>query len=232
MIRLLRSSTAFQVSTTLQNCSSTSPQKLKAFFTEIKTMNTNQLMLPYAVLVALSMFVGTSTYALTATQAKAVRKAVTSVPVPEMAPKAVELILQSEKLDRETVAVTAVRAIIFRHKTSASAVVAAVSKAVPEVAAAVAAAAAELSHSEASHIIEAASLAAPAKSVDIQMAVNQTLRPFSRGEANSGGPSSGTLSGSSDPINRITGGKGDGTFPTTTPNTPQAPHSKDYSKPR
>jgi len=202
------------------------------FLPKLKTMNTNQLVSRYAVLVALSMFVGTSTFALTAIQAKAVRTAVTSVPVPEMGSKAVELILHAEKQDRENVAVTAVRAIVFRHKTSASAVVATVSKAVPEVAPAVAAAAAELSHSEASHIIEAASLAAPTKAAEIQMAVSQTLSPFNRGEANSGGPSSGTTSSDKKPINQITGGKGDGTFPLTSPNKAPTPQSKDYSKPR
>ncbi|MDB6036435.1 MAG: hypothetical protein JWM99_276 [Verrucomicrobiales bacterium] len=204
----------------------------KVFQPKLKTMNTNQLVPRYAVLLALSMFAGTSTFALTPIQAKAVRTAVTSVPVPEMGSKAVELILHAEKQDREIVAVTAVRAIVFRHKTSASAVVATVSKAVPEVAAVVAAAAAELSHSEASHIIEAASLAAPTKAADIQMAVSQTLSPFSRGEANSGGPSSGTITSDEKPINQENGGKGDGTFPSTKPNTASTPQPKDYSKPR
>jgi len=190
-----------------------------------------QLLPRTALLVALSMFVGTSANALTTSQVKAVRKAVTSVPVPEMGAKAVELILQAEKQDREMVAVTAVRAIVFRYKASAPVVVAAVSKAAPDVAAAVAAAASELSRSDASQIAAAASLAAPGKASDISYAVTQTVSPFSRGAADGGG-GGGHITHEIVPINDDTGGRGDGEFPTFKPSKAPTPQPKDYGKPR
>jgi len=216
----------------------------------MKTMNKTQLLPKTALLVALSMLVGTSSYAFTAAQAKAVRKAVMSVPVPEMASKAVELTLQAEKQDREVTAVTAVRAIVFQHKSAAPAVVATVSKAVPEVAAAVAAAAAELSRTEAANIAQAASVAAPEQKQNISAAVNQSLAPVAsptprlsvaststegvsnRGSGDVGGTSSGQIVTGTQPINTQTGGRGDGTFPTFTPSTTPPPQPVDYSQPR
>ncbi len=198
----------------------------------MKNMKMKQLLPRTALLVALSMFVGTSANALTTSQVKAVRKAVTSVPVTEMGAKAVELILQAEKQDREMVAVTAVRAIVFRYKASAPVVVAAVSKAAPDVAAAVAAAASELSRSDASQIAAAASLAAPAQASDISYAVSQTVSPFSRGAADGGGSSGGTITHEIVPINDDTGGRGDGEFPTFKPSKSPTPQPKDYGKPR
>jgi len=201
-------------------------------------MKMNQLLPRTALLVALSMFIGTSAHALTTSQAKAVRKAVTSVPVPEMGSKAVELILQAEKQDREMVAVTAVRAIVFRYKASAPSVVATVSKAAPDVAAAVAAAASELSRGEAAQIATAATVAAPGQTASINDAVSHTLSPFSsvsavntRGAADGSGPSSGTIEHDTHAINE-NGGRGDGEFPTFKPTKAPTPHPKDYSKPR
>jgi len=140
-------------------------------------MNKKQLLPKTALLVALSTLVGTSSYAFTAAQAKAVRSAVMSVPIPEMASKAVELTLQAEKQDREVTAVTAVRAIVFQHKSAAPSVVATVSKAVPEVAPAVAAAAADLSRTEAVSIAQAAIAAAPEQKQNITAAVSQSISP-------------------------------------------------------
>jgi hypothetical protein len=205
----------------------------------LKTMKMKQLLPRTALLVALSMLIGTSAHALTISQAKAVRKAVTSVPVPEMGSKAVELILQAEKQDREMVAVTAVRAIVFRYKASAPSVVATVAKAAPDVAAAVAAAASELSRGEATQIATAATVAAPGQTASINDAVSHTLSGFSpvsavntRGAADGSGPSSGSIGHDTNPINDTDGGRGDGNFPTFKPNKPSAPHPKDYSKPR
>jgi hypothetical protein len=196
-------------------------------------MKMKQLLPRTALLVALSMLVGTSAHALTTSQAKAVRKAVTSVPVPEMGSKAVELILQAEKQDREIVAVTAVRAIVFRFKSSAPVVVATVSKAVPDVAAAVAAAASELSRSEATEIASAASTAAPGQAASINDAVSQTVSPFTaRGDADGTGSSSGTVNHGTRPLNQNIGGRGDGFFPGFKPTKAPTPHPKDYNKPR
>jgi hypothetical protein len=198
-----------------------------------KTMKMKQLLPRTALLVALSMLVGTSAHALTTSQIKAVRKAVTSVPVPEMGSKAVELILQAEKQDREIVAVTAVRAIVFRFKASAPVVVATVSKAAPDVAAAVAAAASELSRSEATQIASAASTAAPSQTDNINDAVSQTVSPFTaRGDADGSGSSGGTVNHGTRPLNQNTGGRGDGVFPGFKPIKAPTPHQKDYNKPR
>lgn len=197
-------------------------------------MKMKQLLSRTALLVALSMLVGTSAHALTTSQVKAVRKAVTSVPVPEMGSKAVELILQAEKQDREIVAVTAVRAIVFRFKASAPTVVATVSKAAPDVAAAVAAAASELSRSEATQIAAAASISAPGQTTKINDAVAKVTSPFAstRGAADGSTGSSGHVDGDQTPINDETGGRGDGEFPTFKPSKSPTPHQKDYNKPR
>src|SRR3954468_23683912 len=98
-------------------------------------MKMNQLVKTAAVLVALSM--GSSAMALTATQAATVKKAVTSVAVPEMPAKAAELVVKASKEDREAVAVTAVRAAIYKNRSVAAAVVAAVAKVAPDLASAV-----------------------------------------------------------------------------------------------
>src|SRR5687767_15543162 len=100
-------------------------------------MNMKKLVSNAAFIVALTM-AAPSAFALTAAQAKAVKKAVTSVPVAEMPATAAELVKNSSNEDREAVAVTAVRAGIFKSRSSARLMVAAVSKAAPEVASAVA----------------------------------------------------------------------------------------------
>jgi hypothetical protein len=136
-------------------------------------MKMNQLVKTAAVLVALSM--GSSALALTATQSATVKKAVTSVAVPEMPAKAAELVVKASKEDREAVAVTAVRAAIYKNRSIAASVVAAVSKVAPDLASAVTLAATQMERDQVSSIASAAIIASPAARVDITASANRAL---------------------------------------------------------
>jgi len=72
-----------------------------------------QLVTTATFIVALTLATP-SAFAITAAEAKAVKKAVTSVPVAEMPAKAAQLVTEASKEDREAVAVTAVRAGIYK----------------------------------------------------------------------------------------------------------------------
>jgi hypothetical protein len=139
-------------------------------------MKINKLVTTAAVIVALSM-ITPSAFAITAAQAKAVKKAVSSVPVAEMPAKAAELVKQASKEDREDVAVTAVRAGILKSRTSARLIVSAVVKAAPEVAGAVTMAASEMDSTQAGGIAGAAISSAPSSSKStIVASANQGVR--------------------------------------------------------
>lgn len=123
----------------------------------------NKLVTTAAVIVAMAM-AAPSAFAITATQAKAIKKAVSSVPVAEMPAKAAELVKDATKEDREAVAVTAVRAGISKSRSSARLMVSAVIKAAPEVAGAVTMVATEMESEQAGTITSAAISAAPSSS--------------------------------------------------------------------
>ncbi|MDX1950721.1 MAG: hypothetical protein SFY81_00975 [Verrucomicrobiota bacterium] len=175
-----------------------------------------------ALLGALLTFATTSAHALTTAQAKAVRKAVTSVSVKEMPAKAAELVLNADKKDREAVAVTAVKTIVFKHRAAAPVVVTAISKAAPDLASVVAAAATEVAESQAVAIATAAIAAAPAQQQSVQTAVNSTAARV-RSAAN-GSPSSGTVNVSNTAISGSP-------FPGVAP-TPSSNSAVDYAEPR
>ena len=136
-------------------------------------MKMNQLVTTAAVLVALSM--GSSAMALSASQAATVKKAVTSVAVPEMPAKAAELVVKASKEDREAVAVTAVRAAIYKNRSVAASVVAAVAKVAPDLASAVTLAATQMERDQVSSIASAAITASPAARIDITASANRGL---------------------------------------------------------
>jgi hypothetical protein len=261
-----------------------------------------------ALLLGGAVLTAPSTLALSARRASEIRKAVTSVPVPEMPAKAAELVQHADKADRKEVAITAVRAVVSKRKASGPVVVAAISKVAPELAATAAAAASQLVADQSANISLAAIAAAPGQSEAILAAIansfvqingNQSVTsqpgaaqsngsvatsvstpsvpsasaistvasvqnadrssspanvtegvrpsvpaapslasttaaaaPIARGEADLNGPSSGLIGHGTTPINRISGGRGDGIFPGFAPNRAPTPHPKDYSKPR
>ena len=202
-------------------------------------MNMKKLVSNAAVIVALTM-AAPSAFALTAAQAKAVKKAVTSVPVAEMPATAAELVKNSSKEDREAVAVTAVRAGIYKSRSSARLMVAAVSKAAPEVAGAVTRAASEMEAGQAAGIANAAISAAPSAKTEIvrQATIATTVSPTapvvtrttSRGAA--AAPATAVVTQSNNPINTTAGGGGNGTYPATPPTQAPDPVAVDYTQPR
>jgi hypothetical protein len=128
------------------------------------------------VMVALAAAIAApSALAVTDAQLKAIKKNINGVPVPELPAKAAELVTQASKEDRETVAVTVVRAAIHKSRPSAPLVVAAVSKAAPEVASPVSRVAAELESGQADSISAAAVGAAPQSKSQIVNSVHQGL---------------------------------------------------------
>lgn len=145
-------------------------------------MNINKLVGAAAVIAAVSL-ASPSAYALTAAQATAVKKAVTAVAAPEMPAKAAELVKAASKEDREAVAVTAVRAAIYKNRSTAAAVVAAVAKAAPDLAPAITLAATQMESQQANAITIAAVAAAPMAKVEINTSaargVRETISPIS-----------------------------------------------------
>jgi hypothetical protein len=114
-----------------------------------------------------------SALAITDAQLKAIKKSLNGVPVPELPAKAAELVSQAAKEDREAVAMTVVRAAIYKSSPSAPLVVAAVSKAAPEVAAPASRVAAELEAGQSESISTAAVGAAPSAKSAIVSGVQQ-----------------------------------------------------------
>jgi len=114
-----------------------------------------------AVSVILS---GVSSQALTPAQSKAIRRAMLSVPAPELPAKAVELVKQAAKEDRKDVALTALRTAIYKNRAIAPQLVAALSKELPEAASALAKTATEADSNQAGEIAHAAMTAAPTAS--------------------------------------------------------------------
>src|ERR1044071_4020679 len=108
-------------------------------------------------IVAIAMALAApSVFAASNAQLKAIKKTINTVPVPELAAKAAELVTQAAKEDREAVAVTVVRAAITKSRSSAPLVVAAISKAAPEVAAPISRVAAEMEPAQSGSIAAAA----------------------------------------------------------------------------
>src|SRR4051812_36108541 len=124
-------------------------------------MKITKLTTTAALFVAIATFTVTSSKALTSIQVQEIKKTVLSVPVPEMPAKAAELVTRAEKKDRQAVAVTAVRAVVLKHRAAAPIVISAISKVAPEVAPAVAVAAAEVATEQAPMIARAAATSAP-----------------------------------------------------------------------
>lgn len=202
-------------------------------------MKKKQLVTTAALLVAFTL-AAPSAFAITATQAKAVKKAVTSVPVAEMPAKAAELVSQASKEDREAVALTAVRAAIYKSRASAPLVVSAVAKVAPEFAASVSMAAAEMEAGQAGYIAQAASQAAPEAKSEIQASVSRGVetgaltRPsFANTRSAAGGGGGGpTVLNVKNPINNSVGGAGNGTFTGASALAAGAPVLKPYNTPR
>jgi hypothetical protein len=181
--------------------------------------------------------------ALSDAQTKAVKKAIVSVSTPEIPAKAAELVTKASAEDQEAVAVTAVRAAIYRSRTSASLVVAAVSKAKPELAATAVRTASEMESNQSDAIASAAIIAAPEAKAHIVASANAGMAAaavapsaatFSPGmpvpladvptfAASSDhvfaghSPSVVEVHTSDHPINGLTGGNGHGRFETSPP---------------
>ncbi len=193
---------------------------------EKKLMKIQNKLRTLALIVGLLAFSASSAFALTAAQVKAIKQAVNSVPVPEMPAKAAALVKESEAKDREDVAITAVKAILLKHRSAAPVVVAAVIKVAPELAASVTLAASELVPSQARVIAKAAITAAPSQVA----AVNKVLQRSSVVRGSADGGTTGTIKQSDTPIG-TTGGNG-GTFVGANASPAPTPTPVDYTQPR
>lgn len=194
-------------------------------------MKRNKLTTLAASLIAVATLTVTSS-ALTTIQIKNIKSEVLSVPVPEMPAKAAELVSIAKKKDRQATALTAVRAIVAKHRAAAPLVVSAISKVAPELAPVVAAASVEIAPEQAVTVATAAIAAAPAQSVSIRdvvvkaapsQAANVANATATRGSASPPPAGGGTVTGSSTPING-------GTFPGTAP-TPVSDPRVIYNQP-
>jgi hypothetical protein len=138
-----------------------------------------------ALLLGGAILTAPSALALTAKRANELRKAVTSVPVPEMPAKAAELVQQAKDSDRKEVAVTVVRAAVSKRRASGPVVVAAISKVAPELAGIAAKAASQIVTDQTSNIAQAAIAAAPEQSEEILATVNSPVTQGSVNQINS-----------------------------------------------
>lgn len=174
-----------------------------------------------ALLVAVATLTVNSS-ALTTIQIQQIKDEVLSVPVPEMPAKAAELVEAAKKKDRQAVALTAVRAVVAKHRAAAPQVVAAIAKVAPELAPVVAKASAEIAPDQAPAIVTASVAAAPAQAATIRSVV---VRPTTvvRGSASPGPATGGDVSISGTPI-------GGGTFPNNPP-TPATDPRVIYNQP-
>jgi hypothetical protein len=175
-----------------------------------------------AVCVAAATLSVASVQALTSIQVQEIRQTILSVPVPEMPAKAAEVVVNANKKDRQAVAVTAVRAVVSKHRAAVPLVISAVSRVAPEVAPAIAVAASELATDQAAAFAHAAAMAAPVQAHEISAAVAKAVPAkadtvvaavapvvSTRGSASVVG---GFYRIENQPINRQTGGSGNGTF--------------------
>ncbi len=195
--------------------------------TELKLMKRINLTRAAALLIATAALTVTSSQALTSIQIQEIKTAVLSVPVPEMPAKAASLVKSADKKDRQAVAITAVRAIVLKHKAAAPLVISAISKVAPELAPVVAAAGAEIATEQAATIANAAAVAAPAHAVEVSVAVGKAApaqsssvasavnRSMTRASASQGPSGTGIITISDQPISP-TGGTG-GNFPLSPP---------------
>jgi len=206
-------------------------------------MRMKKLVTIAAFIVAMAMVAPTA-FGITAAQTKAVKKAVTSVPVAEMPAKAAQLVTEASKEDREAVAVTAVRAGIYKSRSSARLMVSAVAKVAPDVAGAVTKAAAEMEAGQAGYIASAAISAAPSAKTEIVSSANQgvglsaggttqitPVRTFTA-RRSAAGPATAPVTQSSTPINTTSGGNGSGAFTGATATPAGNPAVVDYTGPR
>lgn len=200
-----------------------------------------------ALLVAMATVAAPSALALTTAEVKAAKKAVVSVPLPEMAAKAADMVAKADKKDRTRMAVAVVEAVIFKNRTLASHVVSAVIKVSPESATEVTKAAARLDAAQIAAIVRAATTAAPEQSSAIRQMASATVSTTAPVAQSSSAPSRATRSrtqaaepapiGTVDefgtPINSETGGNGDGSFEgaVVNPVTPD-PMPVPYQEPR
>jgi hypothetical protein len=163
-------------------------------------MKMNKLVITAAFIVALAS-AAPSAFAITSAERIAIKKAVTSVPVAEMPAKAAQLVKDSKDADREGVAVAAVRAGIYKSRSSARLMVSAVVKAAPEVAAAVTREASEMEAGQAGSIASAAISAAPTSAKnDIVIAANRGVTMASGGSTTIGSTSAATPTTAPSPV--------------------------------
>ncbi len=96
------------------------------------------------VLAGSAVIISAQTLASVESQTAAAKKAMSGVPVPEMAAKAVRLVSQASVEDREVVALAAVEFVAQKHPAATKSVVSSISRFSPSLAAKVAAKAAKL----------------------------------------------------------------------------------------
>src|SRR5687768_6169947 len=104
------------------------------------------------MLALAALLAAPSVFGASSAQLKSIKKTISSVPVPELPATAADLVTKASKEDREIVAVTALRAAIYKSRSSAPLVVAAISKAAPDVAAPVARVAAQMESAQSANI--------------------------------------------------------------------------------
>ena len=139
-----------------------------------ETMKRNQVTLA-VLLAALSFVAAPSASAISVSQVQAIRKVVADVPPPEIAARTADLVIQAPKADRKDVALTAIREVVAKRPATVVPVVAAISKAAPEVSAVVAAEAAKLATDQAAAIAKAAAGGAPSQAEQIAAAVAKAV---------------------------------------------------------
>ena len=198
----------------------------------LEVMKMKKLVTTAALLVAMATVAAPSAQALTLAEKKAAKKAVLSVPAPEMPAKAADLVGKADKKDRTAMAVAVVEAVIFKNRVIAPLVVSAVIKAAPEPASEVTLAATRIDGAQTAAILRAATAAAPEQSTTIRQTVADATRVRGvRTQAAEPGPT-GEVNTFSTPINNQTGGNGTGSFEGAAVNPAPEADEIPYDQPR
>jgi hypothetical protein len=193
-------------------------------------MKTHPLVLIVVIYLGLGIAVPSAT-ALTATQKKDIKRALLSVSNPEMPARAAQLVSNAAMPDRADTAVEVVCQAIYKSRTSAPIVVAAIAKAAPDLAALVARTAALMENNQANLVIQAAIAAAPASKLEILSSVRSPANNQSTRASFDGVPTGSVIQNKS-PINQFIGGAGNGQFPSTAPASGGQGTDMPYNKPR
>jgi hypothetical protein len=197
---------------------------------QVGNKNMKRVLSIAAVFVAISL-AGSQAFALDEVRAKKIKKAVRSATLPEMPAVVAQLVTQAAKADREAVALTAFQEAVYKNPSAAPMLVAAISKAAPDLSDVVTKKAIQLQPALSSSVIAADRTTTSGRDSVIAAGSGHG----NSGNSGNSGQGGGVATGHFDPSNHNPGPP----LPDAAPHHNRPPHPLggppgliDYSKPR